>query len=52
MQRELENIKGQMISNLNKKADYNLLEKVRENVLKKVDNDYIQNQMIKLKTDI
>lgn len=30
-----------MIANLNQKADYNLLDKVRENVIKKIDNEFL-----------
>jgi hypothetical protein len=37
LQREVENVKTSVVSSLNKKADYALLERLRETTLKKVD---------------
>ena len=48
----MEDVKQQVVSSLNKKADFTLLERLRETALKKVDLDYMQTQMIKLKQDI
>jgi hypothetical protein len=40
MQRELEALKSTTITSLNKKADYTLLESVKDSLNKKVDHDY------------
>ena len=52
LNREMEDVKQQVVTSLNKKADFSLLERLRETALKKVDLDYMQTQMIKLKQDI
>ena len=41
----METLKAQVVSSLNKKADFALLERMREQTLKKVDMDYLQNLM-------
>lgn len=41
MQRDVEDVKQQVVSSLTKKADYALLERLRESTLKKVDQDYM-----------
>ena len=51
LQREVENVKTSVFSSLNKKADYALLERLRETTLKKVDQDYMHAQLVKLKQD-
>ena len=51
MQRELESLKSSMMQALNKKADYNLLEQVKDTLHKKLDNDFFQTASAKLKTD-
>ena len=48
----MEEVKQQVVSSLNKKADFSLLERLRETALKKVDLDYMQNQLIKIKQDV
>lgn len=40
MHRELDQLKTSMLQSLNKKADFTLLDQVKENLHKKVDNDY------------
>jgi len=50
--REVEDVKQQVVSSLNKKADFSLLERLRETALKKVDLDYMQSQLIKMKQDV
>ena len=52
LNREMEDVKQQVVSSLNKKADFSLLERLRETALKKVDLDYMQSQLIKVKQDI
>lgn len=51
IQRELEQMKSSMIQSLNKKADYSLLEQVKDQVQKKVDYDYLQQVSTKIKAD-
>ena len=51
MQRDVEDVKNSVVSSLNKKADYALLERLRETTLKKVDQDYMHAQLVKLKQD-
>lgn len=41
IQRDVEDVKGSVVSSLSKKADYALLERLRETTLKKVDQDYM-----------
>ena len=36
----MESLKGTMVSSLNKKVDYSLIETLKENIHKKVDHDY------------
>ena len=50
--REVEDVKQQVVSSLNKKDDFSLLERLRETALKKVDLDYMQSQLIKMKQDV
>ena len=52
LQREMEDVKQHVISSLNKKADFTLLERLRETTLKKVDMEYVQNQLLKYKQDM
>ena len=40
-----------MITSLNKKADYSLLETVKDSLHKKVDHDYLQTVITKVKTE-
>ena len=39
--RDVEDIKQQVVTSLSKKADYVLIERLREQTLKKVDQDYL-----------
>ena len=48
----MEDVKQHVISSLNKKADFTLLERLRETTLKKVDMEYVQNQLLKYKQDM
>ena len=48
----MEDVKQHVISSLNKKADFTLLERLRETTLKKVDMEYVQNQVLKNKQDM
>lgn len=50
-QREIESVKGNILSNLSKKADFALLERLRENNNKKVDFDQFQSSLSKLKQE-
>ncbi len=47
MQRDVEDVKSQVVTSLSKKADYALLERLRETTLKKVDQDYMHQQLVK-----
>ena len=40
IQREMESLKTSILQSLNKKADYSLLENMKETLLKKVDHEY------------
>ena len=40
LQREMEGLKTSFLQSLNKKADYSLLESMKESVIKKVDHEY------------
>lgn len=51
IQKELESIKSTMVQSLNKKADYSLLDSVKEMLHKKVDHDYLQSVANKIKSD-
>ena len=52
IRREVESTKSNVISTINKKADFALLEKVREQTMKLVDMEYMQSQIIKAKQDM
>ena len=45
----MEDVKQHVVSSLNKKADFTLLERLRETALKKVDTEYLQSQLVKYK---
>ena len=47
----MEDVKSQVVQSLGKKADYALIERLRESTLKKVDQDYMHQQLVKLKQD-
>ena len=49
--RDVEDIKQQVVTSLSKKADYALIERLREQTLKKVDQEYLHQQMVKSKQD-
>mmetsp|Transcript_38389 Transcript_38389/g.50358 ORF Transcript_38389/g.50358 Transcript_38389/m.50358 type:complete len:90 (-) Transcript_38389:522-791(-) len=49
--RDVEDIKTQVVQSLSKKADYVLIERLREQTLKKVDQDYLHLQIVKSKQD-
>lgn len=51
IQRNSEDVKQQVVSSLSLKADYPLLERLRETTLKKVDQEFMQAQLAKLKQD-
>ena len=51
IQKELESMKTTMIQSLNKKADYSLLESVKDSLSKKVDHEYFQTVSNKIKAD-
>lgn len=44
-------MKSTMLTSLNKKADYSLLEQVKDSLHKKVDHEYIQTVTSKLKNE-
>lgn len=48
----MEDVKQHVISSLNKKADFTLLERLRETAIKKVDMEYLNSQLIKHKQDV
>ncbi len=48
---QVEDVKSQVVTSLTKKADYALLERLRETTLKKVDQEYMHSQLVKLKQD-
>ena len=48
-QRDVEDVKQQVVTNLSKKADSILVERLRETTQKKVDQDYMHAQLVKLK---
>ena len=50
-QRDVEDVKQQVVTNLSKKADSILVERLRETTQKKVDQDYMHAQLVKLKQD-
>ena len=49
--REMEQVKGNIVSSLSKKADFALLERLRESNNKKVDFDQFQSQLNKVKQE-
>lgn len=52
IQRELEQLKSSFLQSINKKADYSLLEQMKDQLLKKVDHDYFQTVSNKIKADV
>lgn len=44
-------MKSTMLQSLNKKADYSLLEQVKDSLHKKVDIEYMQNVTTKIKSE-
>jgi len=51
IQREMEGLKTSFLQSLNKKADYTLLDTLKDSLLKKVDHEYFQTVSNKLKAD-
>ena len=51
IQKELESLKATTLQSLSKKADYSLVEHLREATLKKVDHDYLQVASNKIKSE-
>ena len=49
---EMESTKYQCMSNINKKADFSVIEKIRESTLKMADMDYFHSQINKLKQEM
>ena len=49
--KELEAMKSTMIGSLNKKADYHLLESIKDQMHKKVDVDYMTSVTNKIKAE-
>ena len=47
----MEGLKTSFLQSLNKKADYTLLETMKESLIKKVDHEYFQTVSNKLKAD-
>ena len=47
IQRSSEDVKSQVVTSLSKKADYAMLERLRETTLKKVDQEYMHSQLVK-----
>lgn len=45
MQNELQNVKNSMIQSLNKKAEYTMLDRLNDLVSKKVDTEYLRQQI-------
>ena len=52
IQNELSNMKNSMIQSLNKKADFSMLDRLNEQVSKKVDSDLLKHTQQQLKTDL
>ena len=48
---DVDDVKQQVVSNLSKKADNTLMERLRETTQKKVDQEYMHAQLVKLKQD-
>lgn len=51
IQREMESLKTSFLQSLNKKADYSLLDNMKESLHKKVDHEYFQTVSNKIKAD-
>jgi hypothetical protein len=51
LQKELEGLKGTTLLSLSKKADFSLVESLRDSLLKKVDHDYLQTASQKIKAE-
>ena len=45
MQNEIQNVKNSMIQSLNKKAEYTMLDRLNDLVSKKVDTEYLRQQI-------
>jgi hypothetical protein len=52
MQNEINALKNNLITSLNKKADYSILDKLNESVAKKVDNDILRTSIHQMKTEM
>jgi hypothetical protein len=51
IQKEMESMKTTMLQSLNKKADYSLLDTIKEQMHKKIDHEYFQTVSNKIKAD-
>jgi cell division septum initiation protein DivIVA len=51
IQSELESLKATTLQSLSKKADYSMVETMREQMVKKVDHDYMQTIANKVKSE-
>ncbi len=51
IQKEIEGFKTSLLQSLNKKADYTLLDTLKDSIHKKVDHEYFQTVANKLKAD-
>ena len=51
LQKELESLKATTMLSLSKKADFTLVESIRDSMLKKVDHDYLQTASQKIKAE-
>ena len=51
LHKELEGVKGSVLQGLNKKADFSLVDSLKDAVHKKVDSEYLQQTIGKVKQD-
>jgi hypothetical protein len=52
MQNEINALKNNMLTSLNKKADFHMMDKLNESIAKKVDNESLRTGMSQVKTEV
>ena len=52
MQNEMNVLKNNLLTSLNKKADYSILDKLNESVAKKVDNESLKSGLAQVKAEL
>ena len=52
MQNELQTLKNTMVSSLNKKADFSMLDRLNDSISKKVDQEFLRTQNSQLKQEL